>query len=140
MRKGIVQESIAQRVLTGIGRMLWPAFGSAIIAVAASARDKQSATETQTPLTDLLIMYFSTAVISGAILGLLKPATIHPIGRAVVYTLAAVPFTLAIFILSHNGVVMALERFDLIAASVLAAVTGPIAAAFIAIRNKEKEI
>lgn len=127
-----------KRILRGIGQMAWPSVASAIVAIVVYSQDKQATTgENAAPLPLLLGIYAGTAVLSGAIIGALKPWSRAGLGVVATYIAAVLPFTAAMVILARGGHIGALRKADVIGALILAFIVGPVVAAFVHIRAKQ---
>ena len=131
--------TVTKRILAGIAELMWTAVGAAVLAIVAYGMTNGTAAEAdRLPLWQLLTAYFSTAIVSGALCGVLKPTRESKVRLTVACTAAVLPYTISVVILSRRGDLSALGRFDLAAVLVLALAFGPVLAAYLHIRERDR--
>ena len=131
--------TVTKRILAGIAELMWPAVGAAVIAILSYGRGNRTVPgRAPLPLWQLLTAYFLTAILSGALYGILKPDRPSKVRLTIAFTAAVLPYTFAVVILSRRGDLFALDRIDIIGALAMALAFGPVLAAYLHIRERDR--
>jgi hypothetical protein len=130
--------SVMRRVANSIGEFGWPAGACALIAIVAYASDGDAITaKGGVSLQFMLGMYAACAIVSGTVLGLLRPLATGWLGEALVSIPVAWPAAFSITVMSHDGRIREMDALDFWISIGLAAFLGPVTAAYIHIRRQK---
>lgn len=128
--------SMIYRVKEEIIRTSWSAAACALIAIAIYAKEgDRIAAAGGVDLPHLVALYFAIAVVSGTILGVLKPLAKGKLGAALLSIPVAWPVTFSIMLLSRAGRLGDLDVIDYGGSVVLACIAGPLGTAYLHIRR-----
>jgi hypothetical protein len=134
-----MRDALWKNVIWGIGQLAWSALACWLIAlVVYTLNAKDVAAENMPGLPRVALFYASAALAGGVILGLARPLTRTPLGKGFVGFLTALPISFVVFFLNPFGEPMPVDGFTVGIAIFIAAVFGPAAAAYVAIRNRDR--
>lgn len=134
------ESSVSHRIGTAIIELTWYAAACAILAMLIYATEGQSiAKEGGLPLGKIVGVYAAVAIVSGAILGILRPLAKGVLSTSLVSIPVAFPAMMTVLWFAEDRQISHLTPIDCVIALVLSVVGGPLIAAYVRIRGSKKE-
>ncbi len=131
-------DRLTRRVAAAIGEAGWAAAACSLIAVVAYALEWDAiVARGGVSLLGLLGIYAGCAIVSGTVLGIMRPLTAGWLGSALVSIPVAWPVAFSAMLLSRDGRLRDMDSLDFAISFALAIVLGPIAAAYVRIRRRK---